>query len=436
MTSPALDTLRELLGDLPSGADGVVAVEAIGRVVDAARVRVAASLDAATAESLGFASPVTAVATLARVSERTARARLAVAAATRAERSLTGAEVPARLPALAAALEAVGVDAAELITRQLGAVGSRVEPGVLSATERVLVNLASGLDASGSRPAAPESVTTLAGTVAQITAAIDPDGARPREERARRRRSFRIGTQDPDGLLPIAGRLMPEVGSLLLGMVEAHRRTPRFTDEPGFAVYEPTDTRTPEQRRHDALASIVIAAARTKDAPTLDGMPVTVVVTTTLGDLADEDGRAGDPIGVMAGSRVPLSREAVERFIDTTGLRLVRLRSDGAALGISSPQRCFTPAQRLTIAARDGSRCAVPGCSSPHYALQVHHVTPWSRGGPTHIDNGILLCYWHHQTVDTGPWHWRMANGLPEARGPGIPHWTPVASPTRRVVAA
>ncbi|MDO7883708.1 DUF222 domain-containing protein, partial [Salinibacterium soli] len=310
MTSPALTALRELLDALPSGADGVVAVEEIGRVVDAARVRVAGSVDTGAAEALGFASPVAAVATLARVSERTARARLAVAAVTRVDRSLSGAEVPARLPVLAASLEQVGLDAAELITRQLGAVQAHVEPGLLVATEQVLVNLASGLDASGSHPVVPQSVTSLAGQFSLITAAIDPDGARPREERARRRRSFRIGQQDSDGLIPVSGLLMPEVGSLLLGLMEAHRRTPRFTEEPELAHYEPTDTRTPEQRRHDTLATILIAAARTKDAPVLDGMPVTVVVTTTLADLAHEDGRAGDPIGVMAGSRVPVSREA------------------------------------------------------------------------------------------------------------------------------
>ncbi|MGX5681974.1 DUF222 domain-containing protein [Schumannella luteola] len=436
MTSSALTALRELLDGVPSGADGVVAVEEIGRVVDAARVRVAGGLDAAAAEALGFASPVAAVATLARVSEKTARARLTVAAVTRVDRSLTGAEVPARLPVLAASLERVGLDGAELITRQLGAVQPHVEAGLLAATERVLVNLASGLDASGSHPLVPESVTSLAGQFSLITAAIDPDGARPREERARRRRSFRAGSPDADGLVPVAGLLMPEVGSVLLGLMEAHRRTPRFTENPEPADDDPTDTRTPEQRRHDTLATIIAAAARAADAPTLDGMPVTVVVTTTLQDLADEDGRAGDPIGTMAGSPVPVSRASIERFIDNNGFRVVTLTATGAAFGISTPKRCFIPTQRLMIAARDGNRCSVPGCTSPHYALQVHHVIPWRHGGPTHTNNGILLCYWHHHTVDTGPWKWRMTDGLPEIRGPGIPDWTPIGNTARRIAAA
>jgi hypothetical protein len=229
--------------------------------------------------------------------------------------------------------------------------------------------------------------------------------------------------QDQDGLMPVSGRLMPEIGSLLLGMIEAHRRSPRFTEEPALAHLESSDTRTPDQRRHDAVADVIIAAVRSADAPSLDGMPVHVVVTTTLADLEDENGRAGDPIGTMTGSSKPVSRAIVERLIDSSGFRIFRLAPDGSAAGLSTPQRCFTPLHRLMIAARDGYHCSVPGCTAPHYTLQVHHVVAWRERGPTHVDNGILLCYWHHQTIDTGPWKFRMVNGRPQVRGPGIPDW-------------
>jgi hypothetical protein len=90
------------------------------------------------------------------------------------------------------------------------------------------------------------------------------------------------------------------------------------------------------------------------------------------------------------------------------------------SIGRDSPQRCFTNIQRLGIAARDGHRCAAPGCTSPHSTLQAHHVVPDRDDGPTAIDNGILLCYWHHQIVDTGPWQYRIANRISYVRGPGI----------------
>jgi hypothetical protein len=424
-----LDALEELLDGVLPGPDGIVAVEAIGRLVDATRVRVVSAMDAATAESLGFRSPVDAVATLAGVSEKTARARLMVAEVTRADRTLTGAEVPPRLPVLAAALPVVGMDAAELIARELEAVQAHVEPTVLAEAELAMVNLASGFDPTGAEVVVPVSTTLLSAQFSHLVAIIDPDGARPREERARRRRSFRVGLQDQDGLVPVSGRLMPEIGGLLLGMIEAHRRSPRFTEEPALAHLESSDTRTPDQRRHDAVADVIIAAVRSADAPSLDGMPVHVVVTTTLADLEDENGRAGDPIGTMTGSSKPVSRAIVERLIDSSGFRVFRLAPDGSAAGLSTPQRCFTPLHRLMIAARDGYHCSVPGCTAPHYTLQVHHVVAWRERGPTHVDNGILLCYWHHQTIDTGPWKFRMVNGRPQVRGPGIPDWVGAGAP-------
>jgi len=215
-------------------------------------------------------------------------------------------------------------------------------------------------------------------------------------------------------------------------MFEAHRRSPRFVDanEANGADSDTldgqpvADPRTPDQRRHDMFAGILAAASTADSAPRLDGQPVTVIVTVTADDLHNENGLDGDPIGTMAGSSIPVSRAAVERFVDANGYRTATFDKNGAFIGMSSPQRCFTPLMRLGMAARDGHRCFTPGCTNPHFTLQAHHVIPDRDGGPTATDNGILLCYWHHKIVDTGPWEYRMNNGVPEARGPGIPEWS------------
>jgi len=446
--------------------DVIVAVESIGRLVDCARVRALAPLvgDSALAggpassagtassdgtglaERLGYASPTAAVAAIARISERSARARLNVAAAVCPRVSITGAPLPAPRPVLSESLDAgrLGLDAAALITTELAAVAGRAPSDVLDVAESVMVQLATGLSSTGQPMVAAVSVDFLAGEIRQVTAAADPDGARPREERAVRRREFRLGTPDEDGLVPANGRLMPELGSLLAGLLEAHRRSPRFvesdaslssvddlasgadprTADPRAADTRTADPRTPGQRRHDAFGEILMAAAAAQGAPRLDGQSVTVVVTVTAADLADRVGLDTDPIGTMAGSPFPVSRRTIERFIDAGGYRVVTTDENGAVTAISSPQRCFTPTQRLGIAARDGVRCSTPGCTSPHYTLQAHHVTPDRDNGPTAIDNGILLCYWHHQLVDTGPWQYRMLDRLPYVRGPGVPEWT------------
>ncbi|CAN5124954.1 hypothetical protein BH11ACT5_BH11ACT5_02710 [soil metagenome] len=427
-------------------ADTIAAVEAAGRLMDAARVLAVAQLarDTREAEKLGFASSTAAVATLAQVSERTARARLALAESVTPDVSVTGAVLEPRRPEIAQALTAgrLGFEGAVLINRELQKSASRVTSEEGSAAESLMVGLACGVDATGAL-LPPISVDYLAGHVRALGAAIDPDGARPREERAALLRDVWVGKEDEDGLFPFGGRLKPEVAIPLLRKFEAARRSPRFTAGAGAgagaaagagsgsgaragsfddvaAIHDP---RTPGQRRHDTFGEILLAAIAEDGAPLMNGRTAAVLVTVTADNLHSSDGRDSDPIGTMSGSDFPVSRREVERFIDAGGYRTVTLAPTGAVLGISSPERCFTATQAMSIAARDGERCFTPGCTTPHTALQVHHVIPWRDGGPTTTSNGILLCYWHHQLVDDGPWRYQMTNGLPEVRGPGVPEW-------------
>ena len=245
-----------------------------------------------------------------------------------------------------------------------------------------------------------------------------------------RRRSLRFGVEDADGLIPITGRIALIPGLQLKTLIEAHRRSgaevafgdPDAADPEAASL--PRDERTMDQQRHDALVAVITAAARAIDAPTLGGVTPSVLVTVTADDLEDPEGRRGDPIGRIDGSTTPVSRTEVERLIDTTGMQTVIMTGVGAIVGIHSSQRCFTPAQRRAITARDGG-CVIPGCRVPASGCQVHHVIPWRDGGPTSTSNGALLCWWHHFGIDTGPWRIRMIDGIPHIRGPGHPEWEP-----------
>jgi hypothetical protein len=402
-------------------------VESLGRLADTARVYAAAPLarDRAEAERLGFASPVAAVATLAQVSERSARSRLALAEHTTPDVSVVGAPLTPRYAYLAEALTTgrVGLESAVLITRELERLAPRVSPESRQGAEALMVDLACGLDPVDRHPLPAVSVDYLAGHIRTLGAAIDPDGARPREERAAMRRDAWVGKQDDDGLFPFGGRLTPELAIPLQRTFEAARRSPRFGDTVDD-VADVHDPRTPGQRRHDTLGEILMAAIAADGAPLLNGRTASVLVTVAADDLDRADGLDSDPIGTMSGSLFPVSRREVERYIDAGGYREVSLAPNGAVSGIGSPERCFTSNQVLAIAARDGERCITPGCTTPHTALQAHHVIPSRQHGPTNTDNGILLCYWHHQRVDDGPWWYRMVRGMPEVRGPGVPEWT------------
>jgi 5-methylcytosine-specific restriction protein A len=39
-------------------------------------------------------------------------------------------------------------------------------------------------------------------------------------------------------------------------------------------------------------------------------------------------------------------------------------------------------------------------------------------GGATHTGNGVLLCWFHHRTIDTAGWQVRMNRGSPQVKAP------------------
>jgi hypothetical protein len=43
----------------------------------------------------------------------------------------------------------------------------------------------------------------------------------------------------------------------------------------------------------------------------------------------------------------------------------------------------------------------------------VHHVIPWSRGGPTDLGNLVPLCPRHHTAVHAGVWRVEFHGDLP-----------------------
>ena len=416
--------------DASGWAEAVAAVERAGRVVDAARIAVLTPAVAVgrempeVVEALGARSGIDAIAQLAGISEPEARRRLTVAEATRTQTALSGGSVPPRLFQVAEALRdgRLGIEAAAVIVRELDRIRHRTPADDLHAAEEGLVLLAAARDASCS----PIPVEFVGDAAKTWVAALDPDGARPREQRMMRRRSLRFGVEDADGLIPITGRIALIPGLQLKTLIEAHRRSGADVafGDPEADPAGPRDERTMDQQRHDALVAVITAAVRAVDGPTIGGIPPSVLVTVTADDLEDPEGRRGDPIGRIDGSTTPISRTEVERLIDTTGMQTVIMTGVGAIVGIHSSQRCFTPAQRRAITARDGG-CVIPGCRVPASGCQVHHVIPWRDGGPTSTSNGALLCWWHHFGIDTGPWRIRMIDGIPHIRGPGHPEWEP-----------
>ncbi len=102
--------------------------------------------------------------------------------------------------------------------------------------------------------------------------------------------------------------------------------------------------------------------------------------------LSDDDQPGAHELG--SGSLMPndtarrLSCDCVLETVVTDG---------SVVIGVGSNSRTIPGWLRRLVHHRDGGRCQHPGCQNTRW-LQVHHIVHWSQGGPTDLDNLILLC--------------------------------------------
>ncbi|HTY27752.1 MAG TPA: DUF222 domain-containing protein, partial [Mycobacterium sp.] len=210
--------------------------------------------------------------------------RFRIAARIRPRRTLSGPELPPELPALGAAVEAgqVGEDHIAAVCRALDVLPASVAPVEKEKAERTLVCHAREQDA--------QFVTEIGQTIADC---LNPDGTFTDEDRARRR-GLVLGRQGPDGMSRLAGWLDPETRAYLEAVAAAVRPGRHQPDGD-----EQRDSRSPEQRCHDALKLACKTAIASGGLGQHRGAPVTVVVTTTLAELEQAAHAAADPSVAM-----------------------------------------------------------------------------------------------------------------------------------------
>ena len=124
-----------------------------------------------------------------------------------------------------------------------------------------------------------------------------------------------------------------------------------------------------------------------------------------------------DPAALQGGEPIPMS--LLRRIACDSEISRVVFGPDSAVLDVGRAQRTYTGQQRRAVVARDGS-CRYPGCGAPVVVGEVHHVVPWAAGGRTSVENGVLLCYHHHDLVHrrhlrvrrtSGGWEFHRADG-------------------------
>lgn len=103
----------------------------------------------------------------------------------------------------------------------------------------------------------------------------------------------------------------------------------------------------------------------------------------------------------------------------------------GDVLNLGRTRRLVSRAQRRALMIRDQGMCQFTGCHQSRY-LKAHHLIHWSDGGPTDLDNLILLCQFHHTAVHEGRMQIRRID--PEVGSGAVRRWEflmPDGSPHR-----
>ena len=83
-------------------------------------------------------------------------------------------------------------------------------------------------------------------------------------------------------------------------------------------------------------------------------------------------------------------------------------------LDLGRDARVFNKYQRAALATRDGG-CTFPGCDRPPNWCETHHARDtWAYGGTTNLEDGVLICNYHHHTLHDNGWTIRFKNRTPK----------------------
>ncbi len=322
-------------------------------------------------------------------------------------RSITGEPLPPRLEATAAAQRA-----GEIGAGHVGVIRKFMEHlpcWVDGATQEK----AEGKLARHGAQFRPDQLAKLADRLADC---LNPDGNFTDEDRARRR-GLILGKQDVDGMSRLTGWLTPEARAGLEamlarlaapGMCNPADATP-FVDGSPSEVAIQGDTRSEAQRNQDALNAALRALLASGKLGQHNGLPASIIVTTTLKDLEAGCGKAL----TGGGSLLPMS-DVIR--MGGHAHHYLAIFDKGRALALYHTKRLASPAQRIVLYAKDRG-CSHPGCDVPGYLTEVHHVTPWSQCRETDINDLALCCGPHHKLADQG-WTTRK-------RSDGVTEWVP-----------
>jgi hypothetical protein len=187
------------------------------------------------------------------------------------------------------------------------------------------------------------------------------------------------------------------------------------------------DRRTRPQKQLDGLVGAAKVALATNTLPTTGGNRPQIIATINYQDLlphhhstpagteASSGTEAGTGTTTGTGNFVftgPVAATTLRKLACDADIIPTLLGTHGELLDLGRKTRLFTPAQRTALTARDQG-CAFPNCTIPAPWCEAHHITYWSQGGQTNLNNGVLLCSAHHHLIHKEQWTITTTNNTP-----------------------
>ncbi|MDT5210344.1 MAG: hypothetical protein QOF67_2759 [Mycobacterium sp.] len=338
-----------------------------------------------------------------RIGREQARRRLDEAGDLGPRTAMTGEVLEPLLPHVAAAQAAgtIGDEHVRIIRRFFADLPNAVDFETRQACETDLARIASEHTPDALRKAAN-----------RLMALVHPDGDFSDIDRARRRH-LTLGKQQADGMSEIRGLLDPEARATFEatmaklaapGMCNPDDDAPCVNGSPSQAQID-NDQRSPAQRNHDAFKAMGRSLLASGELGQHNGLPVTIIVSTTLQELESGYGQAV----TATGSLLPMS--TVIRLAGHAYHYLTIFdKATGRALHLARTRRIATADQRIVLLARDRG-CTRPGCTVAGANCQVHHaVSDWADDGQTDVDDLTLACPTDNRCVKPGGWTTRRRN--------------------------